>query len=833
MSIDIEAKQMFRDNLCNIVEMSSKKVANVPKGYKISNELQSQEDFDRLVDCKNWAVSQTKDSQIIFFDLDHNNSNPALNKFLNRNRDKYVNDNEKISSKHGFLKITDATQKWLIDFAEKYHNVSGMEIYAQKHHVIFSGKYDNPKNKDARQTQWFDSDSTVLPIMEFTKEDLALVFSKIKIDNSIAKSNTTIDEIIEKDFVINEGENRGVRLLQYLDSRFITNPEFLEDQDIMLSIANAWNRKHCEPNMSAEKVEGLIKQASAFAIDKIKNRPKTDDANLIAGLVNFPIQQNHNVIIKHALLSAKEIIKSNGKINSDKLLPLVIQSISEFDMKDYDQDGNNHEQLLEILEKVSTFFNDSETFHKEILESKSENRYAHVNKTDLSTQFNCWYWNGTNWADDTAYSILQDLERKNPKKASSKLAMGITNKLSASDKTLSVTLDDPEYVERMMNIVTNSSGQYFDFIKGKIRDVDPSILFYKDPQLAIKFEEESETPTEFLKFCDEKFPNKVDKDIFIDHLAGSLLHTSVLGSKPKMLFVVGEHDSYKSLIIEIMKKIVATQSVSKVSVEQLSSRWGLSFIADKIFNYSEEENAVTPRDPANLKECITIESGYVEDKFGKKLRFVSRFPRHMVMSNKIAPIAKDDDDDSIFIRNQYLTIEKFSSKDWRPVLLAKSEIQRIGMFLLNRASEIFNGAKINTQNLEASKARHKELTVESIDKFLKENCITKGISSDIGTSFSWVLAKYNATMKSAISSKALTQVLEDIGHEKKIRTRVFRYSKEPNVFNESPIIGITDDNPTQQTIIMGLKPTMIETTATPRKESKSEKVDGLSMIDES
>lgn len=835
MTVDVSIKQMFRDENCNVIAMGKSKNAIVPKGYEILQPLQSLEEFGKVADSENWAITQTNDSNIIFVDLDHNNPDPKLNNFFNRRRDKYINQSERINSKHGFLKVTDADHDWCVEFARKYHLKSGIEIYAEKHWGIFAGSYYNGKNLDdpKRETMWFPlDDSHSDPIIEVTKKDLGNVFGVIQLDNSIsAPSSMSVNEIIKDNFVVGEGQDRGLFIIKYMTSRIIKNPEFLENKKILVDIAKEYNKQHCNPPVSDERLESVIKQSIGYGLKALKKN-HTDE---IEKSITFGLEAEHNIIINTALQSVNVLTKNKEKINKDNLLRLIMKSINESDLVEYQKDGVKYEQLLEIVNLVSEHAQSKLEFLQSYLESKSSNRFAHINNVDLAGQFNCWYWGGKRWYDNSAHHVLESLlvlkgEEIQP---NSGMAMGICDNLSASEKTLKISLDDSEYVRKMMSVVTNSHGQYFDFTDGKIKQVDPSIMFFKEPQLNIFFKDDIDKPENFLKFVKERFPDESDSKIFIDHLAGSLLHTSVLKSKPKMLFIRGEHDSYKSLIIEVMKRLIAQHSISKVSVQQLADKWGLSFIAEKILNYSEEENAVEPKDPANLKDAITLESGYVHFKNQRKLGFVSRFPRHIIMCNKIAPIAKDDDDSSIFIRNQYLEIQKVEPlMDWRVELLDDDEIQKIGMFLLKRASEIFDGSKINVQGLEDSKKKHRELTLGTIEVFLNKYCITKGITSDVGTSFNWILAKYNEVMPSKISNQQLTQQLEDIGHEKKTKTYVFRYLKEPNVFNES-VDSNTNDNKTQQTIVMGLKPSKIEKTATPRKDAKPEQNDGIMVSDNS
>jgi len=218
----------------------------------------------------------------------------------------------------------------------------------------------------------------------------------------------------------------------------------------------------------------------------------------------------------------------------------------------------------------------------------------------------------------------------------------------------------------MMTIMTNNDGQYYDFKDGKIKPVDPKVLFFKEPQLGIKFDDGVDDPKLFFEFVKERFPNEDDANILLDHMAGTLLHTSILGSKPKMLYMVGDFDSYKSMIINIFKKIIFTRSISEAAVSDLAGDWGQSLVMDMILNYSEEENPIEPKNPANLKNLITSEGGYCHVKFSKKLVRALRFPRFIVACNKVPPIAKDDNTSSIYIRNQYIEVAKVEppARDW-------------------------------------------------------------------------------------------------------------------------------------------------------------------------
>jgi len=534
----------------------------------------------------------------------------------------------------------------------------------------------------------------------------------------------------------------------------------------------------------------------------------------------------HEALIGLGLKEAKILIKKRELLNSDSLYQKLINSEMIEGMKEYEKGNGKYQELESIIEFVIEHVESDISFAQDYLQSKNENRFAHILDNSVKDQFNTRYWNGKKWNENTAHFILEKLLplQSEEFKPNSGMALKISNNISASDLTLKADLESPDYVKHMMRVITNTFGEYYDFKTGEIKNVDPSIMFYKNPQLKIQFDKDVVEPVKFFEFTQERF-NDNDRKIFLDHLAGSLLHTTVLGSKPKILFIRGNHSTWKSLIIEIIKKIVSSRCISMVTSEQLSDKFGLSLIAENIINYSEEQNAVEPKDPASLKNAVTLESGYVTPKYSPKPIFVSRFPRHIVMCNKIAPIAKDDDDDSIFIRNQYIEIKDVEpSQKWREVLLIDSEIQKIAMFLLKRASQIYNGDTILQQTLEESKSKYLDLTQGSFTRFIEDNYDV--VEGYLGTQYEYMWYDFKKATKNNISKGAFESLIEDAGYVKS-RDYVYRVNNEPNMFTEIGDIGIGSTDRVRVTVVKGLRPKLISKSSNPNvKSDKPPKSDG-------
>ena len=181
--IDEELKRQFRkEGKCNIVVFFKSKRPDIDSNSHNLRPLQSEEDFEKLLNEPNWGITQTKESTIIICDLDTKNYNPKFNKLFSRSRRSFKN-GEFIISKHGFVLVTNATHEECVAFVKEFHDPSGLEMYAGNQNVIVSGEYDSKKEKDLEEGEkmphstWHNTDDTITSvIIKITKKELDKLF---------------------------------------------------------------------------------------------------------------------------------------------------------------------------------------------------------------------------------------------------------------------------------------------------------------------------------------------------------------------------------------------------------------------------------------------------------------------------------------------------------------------------------------------------------------------------------------------------------------------------------------------------------------------------------
>ena len=593
LAIDKEEKELFRFHKCNIVKVKGKKPI-VPKGQKILRELQSDAEFEKLLEVKNWAVTQTAESKLLWLDIDTDYTGP-LDKCVNRTRQKTEGE-KRFYSKHGFIFVKNASHAELVHFVKKLKTTNfDHELYAENHYLIFANG------------QWQPKDDLAKPVIEITKDELTQVFAEY--------GPKTTNSIIGRKIPSGKRHVYALALMH----KYISKSK--DRGDIYREITQDYDFEDL-PSFKAE-LEGII----SWCIDN-----KKDDK-----IFYF------------------EIIKNFG---------------------------------------------------------------LHFARLERGDMFNCWYWTGEKWSNRAAEKILDTLQELVPElNPTDAISRTLAAQMSSYTK---LQIDDAsrEYQVARTQKRYDEYGQYFDLQDRQVKAVNPNVDFFVDPDVRIKLDPYAKKPEVYFQYLKDMIEDKDDIPIFDDHHAGGFLHVTNLGSIPRVMYLIGPKDGYKSLIYEIFNESVT--SLISESFGKLESNFGKSLFGNKMFNICEENRILSPNDLSIFKDLVSSSGSRAEIKHGKEVVYFHTFPRHTFLGNLVAMISGIDDDESVFKRITYITAKGSLKTNWREKITKKERV-RIIMHWLKRASEIYNGSKMAVQDAEVTKERYEILTLghlkEVIEKF--------------------------------------------------------------------------------------------------------------------
>lgn len=793
-------KDVFRSLGCYICRMSADKKAAVPSKFSLSpdREPQSEEEFKAVYDAKRWSVLPLKISRLLMFDQDSGTVHPALARYFNRARRKYVSKYDSIESRHGFLDVVDATHEWCVEFAKRFHKqISGLEIYAEKHWMSYAGKFDNPGDPDM-QTGWYDVQKGSDPVIKVRKEELEDVFGRLVPHASAGALEAARRRKSGNRVPLRVAAGEGGRHMALIGLAFDVYAKMFVE------------RKH-----SGSDKNGLITQQMMY------DRIMSDGRSRIEAVNEY----------------------ENGAKRDE------LNDIIDYVLRQYDGDGTNpptdkSPQQLSLAMGKDVISDSLTCAH--IVNTAEKN----IQGRDM---YNCWYWDKKRktWNPNTEYEIMSLLMtlQSDTLVPDSRMSRRITEALAASEDTLRVDTESPKYLDWMKHVIINTHGEYFDLRDGGVRRLNPETTFFERPHMRIKFtgggsddENDSDTagdqpqqqdgmagddpmeldttaePTKVFRCMDLWF-SKRDKEILLDHLAGALLHTSLLGDKPKILYVVGRHGTFKSLWVALMSCIMHPSVVSSVSAAEMSDKFGMSMIAERILNMKEEQDAVRVDSPGALKDAVTRRDGPVTQKYAISQVYASRFPRHLIMCNMVQPIAQNDEDDSIFVRTQYITTrdkwdsvadedEARNTKWYAEIINDEEEVRRFALWIMHRAHEILNKKhELNVMSVDESREAYHKLMHGTFEEFVKTTYMRNDVS--VGVVWRRIFLDYRKATRSNVDYKKFKDVLVEAGFES-VRGRVYRtdvkdvFSFVYTEWHEAQ--GIDKSDAIQVTIIPGLRP---------------------------
>jgi len=586
--VDDNLKQQFRDEGCVIVAVADDKRILIPYGTQLLTITQTDEEFEKLLSVKNWAVIGTPESNILFLDLDKKEYDKKLDQFFNRTRRSFK-EGEWIWSKHGFIKVTDADHSWCKEFEKRYHNKVGIEIYSDNHWVIFAGTLnskkeselsvdENNKKEEMPKSTWsYTDDLRAKPILEFTKEELGVIFGQIPIIHSDGKtphSDLSIKEIRDENFVVKVGEDREKYLLKDLVSRIDNNKDIINQDEVLLAYAHTYNIQHCKPPLDEKRVKKIIKQSKKYSSEHKENRgrkKKRFEKNSIDSNSKFTLDISH-------------IVDDKGTFSFTEFAELII---SKYHFKSFTDS-----------KEILYYENDGYKFEGEIIIRQL-----------------CEYT-----IDEASDGVVSEIENKVRRRTY-------------------VKRDD---FDNFKDGFLNFKNCRFNFDTKEKREYNHKDLVLT--KLPIQYDPKAKCP-KIMKFLKECLPNHHDRHSVLEHLASCLLLELRL---EKAVMYLGGGGNGKTTWFRVIDRFLGSENISNLSIdEMIHDRFKPADLFAKLLNMYAEIGKKAIKELAKFKLIVSGDTITVEHKGGKPFKISPR-ARHIFSLNKLPEL--DEETDAVFRR---------------------------------------------------------------------------------------------------------------------------------------------------------------------------------------
>jgi putative DNA primase/helicase len=160
--------------------------------------------------------------------------------------------------------------------------------------------------------------------------------------------------------------------------------------------------------------------------------------------------------------------------------------------------------------------------------------------------------------------------------------------------------------------------------------------YYSTVQIPIAFDPDAECPR-FLQFLGELFRDNPTKARTLQDFSGYCLCNRIFIHK--CLFLIGNGSNGKSTFINILNRIVGKENVSAIELHQLSNRFLLSHLKDKMLNVSTEVETSSQIESNIFKQIISGDLVQVDVKYKDPFSFRPT-AKHIFSMNEI-PIITD------------------------------------------------------------------------------------------------------------------------------------------------------------------------------------------------
>jgi len=195
------------------------------------------------------------------------------------------------------------------------------------------------------------------------------------------------------------------------------------------------------------------------------------------------------------------------------------------------------------------------------------------------------------------------------------------------------TFRDPKKTKDIPMIINLSNGM----LNIKTRELLPhDKSYYSTVQIPIEYDQDAKCP-KFDRYLDEIFADDLEKIDAIQEFAGYCLYPGIFIHK--CLFLIGGGANGKSIFINTLIKIVGEQNISALELHQLSDKFLIGTLKNKLLNASSEVQTKKQVNASIFKQVVAGDLIQADKKHKQPFTF-RPIAKHIFSMNEI-PVLTD------------------------------------------------------------------------------------------------------------------------------------------------------------------------------------------------
>lgn len=240
----------------------------------------------------------------------------------------------------------------------------------------------------------------------------------------------------------------------------------------------------------------------------------------------------------------------------------------------------------------------------------------------------------------------------------------------------------------------------------------------------------------FNKFITSTIPNADDREMLFQFMAYCFTRSM---KAQKALFIVGEANTGKSVLLRLIEKMIGYNNVSNIELQELSKQFNASGLLGKLVNVHGDLTSTALKDTSTFKNVTGEDSLRVEKKY-KEAITIRPYAKFIYSMNRI-PKQIDEQSEGFYRRLLILRIPKRGDEIFNLEEELEKEIPYIMGFLMNKLNHVVQHGYdlFESPNSIEEVRRLKELS-DSVEAFLNECVIFIDEARELKTE---VYSKYN------------------------------------------------------------------------------------------